>query len=370
MIDEPETPEALADELRALLAELGAVGRDLEERPGERARGERDLAAMLASRRSHSPDSASSGRRSGRRMVVLLAAACVLAAAFVLVRPFSGSDPAYARTPAMLRLQDGGALLSEPGVAASSEFRTLAKRAADGAEPADAPVQLIARSSWLLSTDEGKGKKPASSVIVPVVSSQYFQPDGTVRTIEHRSQPLDRDGEVTEKIGQWSKAKSTSDETFDGPEMGPDYADELPLDSHALESKLIDDADACKDIRSFCLSTAVTLLHYNYVLKPDVAGALWRLLATEPGFRYLGRSEDRLGRVSMAFSTDGSDPSRRLILLADPKTGALLGSEEILVKDSKQLGLSAPAVIEFTALEESRRIEARSVPDPSLTTRY
>lgn len=40
------------------------------------------------------------------------------------------------------------------------------------------------------------------------------------------------------------------------------------------------------------------------------------------------------------------------------------------MKDSPDLGLEAPAVIEFTALEDSGRVSTASVPDASLTTRY
>jgi hypothetical protein len=371
MTNEPENPEVIADELRALLRELGVVPRDLTEKPGEADRAQRDLARMVASASTGTIAGQRSRRRARRRRIVWVAAACALATALVLVRPWSGSDPAYARTPAMLHLQDDGeALLSVPGSSATRMFAELADRAERQPAPKNAPVQLIGRSSWLLSTDEGKKNEPGRSVIVPVASLQYFQPDGTVRTIEHRSQPLDRDGRLTDKVGQWSKSRSKSDETFEGPDMGPRYADRLPLDTSSLARQLIDDEAACKDARSYCLSAGVTFLHYNYVLEPDVNASLWRVLATEPTFRYLGRSEDRLGREAAAFSADGADPGRKIILLADPKTGAFLGSEEILVRDSSELGLEAPAVIEFTALEESRRVEPSDVPDVSETTRY
>lgn len=371
MTNEPETPEAVAEELRSLLRELGVVPRDLTEAPGESARAQRDLERILASSNPDQIGKQRSPRYGRRRLVSLVAAACVLTAALIFVSPWSGSDPAYARTPAMLHLQgDGKTLLSVSGSSASGEFIELANRAARQPAPADAPIQLIGRSSWLLSTDEAKQDKPGRSVIVPVVSRQYFQPDGTVRTIEHRSPPLDRDGKLTDKIGQWSKSKSKSDETFEGPQRGPQYADRLPLDAPTLARKLIDDEEACKDTRSYCLSAGVTFLHYNYVLKPALSASLWRVLATEPTFRYLGKTEDRLGRKADAFSADGADPGRKIILLADLATGAFLGSEEILVRDSRELGLKAPAVVEFTALEESRRIEPSEVPDASATTRY
>ena len=94
-------------------------------------------------------------------------------------------------------------------------------------------------------------------------------------------------------------------------------------------------------MRAYCLVTGFTFLHYNYVLRPSLNAALWRTLATEAGFRYLGTTVDRVGRTAVAFSAHGADPSRKVILLADPETGAFLGSEEVLVRDSRELGRGA-----------------------------
>jgi hypothetical protein len=369
MTDKFEDPDLVADELRTLLQGLGVVPRDLTERPAERERAERDLARILSD-----SDGSGSGPREPRRARVgraaaVLAVACVLATVFVVIRPGTGSDPAAAaRTPAMLSRQDnGGELLSATGADATAELGDLADRAERQPEPAGGPVQLIGRSSWLLSTDEGA---PGHSVIVPTVSLQYFQPDGTVRAIERRSRPLGADGRLTDSFGQWSTTPSRSDETFDGPETGPEYADELSLRPSALARSMIDDEAACRDIRAYCLFTGFTFLHYNYVLRPSLNAALWRTLATEPGFRFLGTTVDRVGRTAVAFSAAGADPSRKVVLLADPETGAFLGSEEVLVRDSRELGLEAPAVVEFTALEESSRVEPSDLPDVSETTRY
>ena len=372
MTDKFEDPELVADELRTLLQGLGVVPRDLTERPGERERAERDLARILAGADRSVPGPREPRRVGFARPAAVLAVACVLATVFVVIRPGTGSDPAAAaRTPAMLSLQDnGGELLSAAGADATAELGDLADRAAGQPAPAAGPVQLIGRSSWLLSTDEGPQGAPGHSVIVPTVSVQYFQPDGTVRAIERRSRPLGADGRLTDSFGQWSTTPSRSDETFDGPETGPTYADELSLKPAALARSLIDDEAACREMRAYCLFTGFTFLHYNYVLRPSLNAALWRTLATEPGFRFLGTTVDRVGRTAVAFSADGADPSREVILLADPETGAFLGSEEVLVRDSRELGLEAPAVVEFTALEESSRVEPSDLPDVSETTRY
>lgn len=367
MSDKFEDPEVVADELRTLLRDLGVVPHDLTERVGERERADRDLARILSETGASRP-----AVREPRRVAALVAVACVLAAVLVVIRPWTGSEPAIAaRTPAMLSLHDSGeGLLSAAGTVATDELAVLADRAELQPAPASAPVQLIGRSSWLLSTDEGEPGAIGKSVVVPTVSLQYYQADGTVRVIERRSHPLDRDGRLTESIGQWSKTPSRTDETFDGPEVGPRYADELSLKPRALERSMIDDEAACRKTRAYCLFAGFTFLHYNYVIAPSLNAALWRTLAAEPGFRYLGKTTDRLGRHAVVLSADGTDPSRKVVLLADPETGALLGSEEVLVRDSRELGLEAPAVVEFTALEESSRVEPSDLPDVSETTRY
>lgn len=370
MTDEFEDPELVADELRTLLHGLDVVPRDLAERRGERERAERDLARILSD-----PVQGAPGPRKPRRRVTIGRAVAVLAVALalavVVVRPWPGSAPAAAaRTPAMLTLQDGEELLSVAGTDAAPELADLADRAEQQPAPASGPVQLIGRSSWLLSTDEGARGAPGRSVIVPTVSLQYFQPDGTVRAIERRGRPIGEDGQLTDSIGQWSTTPSRSDETFDGPETGPGYADKLPLAPSALARSLIDDEATCRAMRAYCLFAGFTFLHYNYVLEPAFDAALWRTLAAEPGFLFLGTTRDRLGRAAVAFSAQGADPSRKVLLLADPTTGAFLGSEEVLVRDSRVLGLAAPAVVEFTALEESARVEPSDLPDVSETTRY
>jgi hypothetical protein len=50
------------------------------------------------------------------------------------------------------------------------------------------------------------------------------------------------------------------------------------------------------------------------------------------------------------------------VLYADPHTGAYLGIETILIEDSEELGLRAPAVIDFVALIEATWIDLGDLP--------
>lgn len=370
MTDEPDDTEHLTREVRELLSRHGVRSRDLEPRPGEAQRAESDLARIVATRPSPVVRGGTVRRRAEKAFVVLTAAA-VLAVALVVIRPFTGSDTATASTPAVLTIRDGGgSVVDHASVAGSDELARLAALAARGTSGTAGAVQLTVRSSWLLATDERTGKAPARSVLVPVNSEQYFQSDGTVRTIERRGSPLDSDGFLTDAQGSWSDVEPTTDETFDGPEEGPDYPASLSKDPSTLAGQLVPDPAECAGGLTGCLVIATSSLHYTYVIPPRLASALLTMLSQRTDMRFAGLTTDRLGRVADAFVAPGTDRTRATIVLVDPATGAFLGSEEVLTKDSGQLRLKAPAVVEFTALQDSRRVPESAVPDTSTTTRY
>ena len=81
---------------------------------------------------------------------------------------------------------------------------------------------------------------------------------------------------------------------------------------------------------------------------------IWRMLAEEEGIRSLGTVKDRTGRdaVALSFIWDGA-PEYRAILLADPKTGQVVGSERILIKPSSSSPVKPPAIEEFFAVVTS-----------------
>jgi hypothetical protein len=369
--DGADDQASLEREIRALLAELGVEGRDLDALPGEDATAERDLARILSTPQVARADKRVSRRpRRTVRVVGFLAVAAAIAVGLVVVRPWTGDAPASAVTPPLLHLpRAGDDLEGGSRQAAPAEFRRLAAAAAQQPPAGSGPVQHVVLDSWVLTTDEQTGKARPKSVLTPVTNEKFFTADGRVRMLEHRGDALDSDGRVAAPAT--SKAGSTdSDETFDGPEEGPAYADDLPTDPVALEKRLVPGTAECKGMRASCLVARVTFLHYGYVLKPSTARAVWLVLANQTDFAYAGRTRDRLDRPAVAFTSDASDAGRKLVLLADPATGAFMGSEEVLVKDSEDLGLKAPAVIEFVALATSARVDEDDVPDPSSTTSY
>lgn len=55
--------------------------------------------------------------------------------------------------------------------------------------------------------------------------------------------------------------------------------------------------------------------------------AAWRTLATLPDVQATGLTTDRLGRSALGFTALESDTNQRILVLADPATGAFLGAE-------------------------------------------
>jgi hypothetical protein len=65
----------------------------------------------------------------------------------------------------------------------------------------------------------------------------------------------------------------------------------------------------------------------------SVRAALYRVLATTPGIRLLGRTRDSIGRYGIALAVNVEDA--RLELIIDPTTGELLQTSRTLLRRSK-----------------------------------
>jgi hypothetical protein len=222
-------------------------------------------------------------------------------------------------------------------------------------------VQFVDIAGWWIETNPDTGKAEASGGLMPVSDQIYTLADGTMRLIERRGAPLDPDKGRVDTDGEWI---AFGDESFPGSdEEGPLYAQDLSADPQTLVAQLFPDLRACPSLAR-CLATATRQLHGAYVVPSRVRAALWTALADAGSVWFLGHAADRLGRPAVVFAVDeGTD--RQLLLYADQDTGAYLGSEFVLIKDSEQLGLDAPSVISFTALVEARWIASDELPPPS-----
>ena len=355
-------------ELRALLDSIGVE----PIRPGtvaldavERASAERMLARILAEK--NAPRRVPSTRRTARRLVIAGLVSAIVGTALV-VFPWAGTRPAVADTPPLLNFS----LVKDrqfPAVGRDARrvLNSLASRARGQRAPAALPIQNIELEGWWASSSLGHKDTAAQTAVVPVHSSIYVLPAGDRRTIERRGTPLDKHGRVTARPNH---EKPTSDTTTSlDPSRGPNFPQTLPADMSKLR-QLLAPSQSCGSNRGGCLLKEASELHNNYAIDPDLRARLWTMLAKEPTVTTLGKGTDRLGRQVVALTSPSLTPGEQFIVLADPETGAYLGSETILIKSTTAFDIKPPAVIEFTALVSSRRVAPATVPDPKTSDRY
>ncbi len=373
MKHDDEDGERIAEELRQMLRERGFVIREPEPfTEGDRIRGEEVLREILALPRNPAPTSiddlmkeydvsARPMRRSVVRGLLLAAVAAAVALVFVIAQPPRTLPPTHAVTPPLLAF-DGARPGTVPaqGRPAAGVLDGLAERVAHQPAPADLPVQHVTLSAWFSSTgDDATGA--LKSVLEPVERESWFQPDATMRVREQRGRPLDADGRLDRIAGL--VGTSVADESFASPDPGPGYAAALPTDPTRLAkrfARIYNPADC--PARGECLIREVTDLYGNYVVSPELASALWRVLAMEPSITYLGETRDRIDRRAAAFTTPTADGTAQKLLLISPATGTYLGEEEILVKPNEGYAFKPPAVVTFSALVSSARVPLSDVP--------
>ncbi|MGI5128062.1 CU044_5270 family protein [Pseudonocardia sp. CA-107938] len=106
--------------------------------------------------------------------------------------------------------------------------------------------------------------------------------------------------------------------------------------------------------------SAVAQIASNTVVSPQLQAALLRLLATKPGVTVDGPVTDHAGRAGVAVSVGGEYaglPARHVLVL-DPATGRILGTEEIVLASGNGVLLAAPppAPAHYTLILGSTRV--------------
>jgi hypothetical protein len=243
------------------------------------------------------------------------------------------------------------------GASAGPKLEELARAAADQAPRGSGPVQHVRLDSWFLSQDA-----KAHAELVPTVTDRYYLANGQVRNIEYTGEPLNNAGRLT-TTSPFPNEPST-DETFPGPEQGVNYAESLPAEPAGLIERLIPDQRECP-VLAQCLTNQLLDLNYAWVVPPRVTSALWQALSEQTGITFLGTTVDRLNRPAVGFAVTTERGDRKLIVYADPDTGSVLGSEEVLLhqdETSEALNLELPAVTSFSALSASERMPRSELP--------
>lgn len=343
---------------------------DLELTPGQRwayaARSRESIARVLDSPRHPAT------RTPARRLLpTLLTAAAVLAVAATLtVWSFArGTPPAYAATPPILDIAGvDAARYPLAGVDPDDELARLADLARSSPSVVDVlssgvsmgpgktgDAQHVEVASWWLETTRHDER---TSRVVPTETQRYVLPDGSIRISTQRGRPLTGGADPTPSPGRAIPVLSSPAATG-GPLSHPA---KLPLDPAKLRATLLGDPRECAGQEGYCLSNAIQALGLGNVLSPRLNSALLRTMIGAGDVRYAGRAVDRAGRPSQVFVVDDPDRQRQRLVLFDADTGAYNGDETVLVKDSEELGVKAPAVIGFNAVVTREWIPTGAVP--------
>lgn len=360
--DEPDLdPDVETDQLRQLMEATGVsehLEHDLADVEFESADSliERLKTAKATDHVERLPTT-----ESRRRLVpTLLAgtAAAVVAGIVIAVQPWN-TPAARAGTPPILDFEFAEAqrIADAPGVDPAAALEQLT-RAASSSESAfnTSAVQHVVIEGWAIDTDFDPDP---NSTITPTMSQNWLYPDGRFRSRAYRGNPLAADGRGIPRDGRLDRTTRFIDEENEpAGSRNAQFFTDMPKTVDGVRDALLDDIKCLErqpgQERTFCLTDQIRNLSHTYVIPPDVMANIWRMLAQEEGIRSLGTVKDRTGRsaVALSFIWDGA-PEYRLVLLADPDSGQLVGSERILIKPSPSSPVKPPAIQEFTAIIKS-----------------
>ncbi|WP_275464889.1 CU044_5270 family protein [Streptomyces noursei] len=295
--------------------------------------------------------------RRARRRLVLRAEAAVLALVAVLAFTLTdaGSSQAVAAPAALVP----HATAAEPSLAGLAR---IARALARSAGPADGPRRGSHLQSWTLSM--GTGPDTASPVTVPEERITRWNADGSGSELvvatdpQHPGRPVIHDAD-----GRWrtvSDGKVLHRATYPpgsgAPHGGLAARTRPPTDPAALRTLLTSLYGAANGDDGAAtvpqLLMALSSFRQEWTPGPRETAAIVELLADTGGLRPAGAVTDRLGRRGQAFVHDGPDgamDATRQMVILDPRTGQLLGTEITFTKDLPDFRITAGEVMSYEA---------------------
>ncbi|MFI7650319.1 CU044_5270 family protein [Micromonospora sp. NPDC049460] len=328
------------DEVRQL---LGGLDPARNTRPAEDSRREQDLAHILSC-----DGTAGTPRRvvPRRRFVLAAAGAVVVAAAGggVAIEMYREPQPAYAATPAILNYGPPATL--EP---ASIRLRRLAAVAAAQAMPARpaGTVEHLESANWFLNSSISGGR--TVSAVVPQQWQSWRTDDDAGRMVKKDLPPIFRSDADRRQWQKWGGRIESSEEVRDYPagEFYSGFRGAVPADASALRRWLRAGTSAVQAPVQYLEDVAQ--LAGVRLLNPAQRAAVLTLLADLPGITVTGTVTDRAGRTGEAFSitTNAHGLPAQYTVIVDPRSGALLGYEEMLTTTAGKLNVTIPAVITY-----------------------
>ncbi|RKF29297.1 CU044_5270 family protein [Micromonospora globbae] len=328
------------DEVRQL---LGGLDPTRNTGPAEDARHERDLARILSVDRT----AGAAGRATPRRRFVLAAAAAgvvAVAGGAVAIGIDRQPQPAYAATPALLDY--GPPASAEP---ASVRLRRLAAVAAAQPMPPRpaGTVEHLESANWFLNSSISGGR--TASAVVPQQWESWRSDDDAGRMVRKDLPPIFRSDVDRRQWQKWGGRVDSSREVRDyaAGEFYRGFRGEVPTDAGVLRDWLRAGTSAPPAPVQYLEDVAQ--LAGIRLLNPAQRAAVLTLLADLPGIAAAGTVTDRAGRAGEAFSitSDAHGLPAQYTVIVDPRTGTLLGYEEMLTTTAGKLNVTIPAVITY-----------------------
>lgn len=298
-------------------------------------------------------------RRRWRYSPQLVAVAAGAAVVLGLVFALPGTrDTAAADTPPVLKYEfvKTGQIAFAPGRPAGAQLRKLARAAeAAGESPGTGPTQYVRSTNWFAQLSDSDEESDAA--LVPKIRESWLRADGSRVFREFSGKPLAPDGRQRDvKVSVGGKAVI---ERLPNSGKGADFVDLLGDDPAQVRANLLKSRECpakSGPVAAECLMSEIGSLTAEHVVSGRMFAMFWQVLADEPSIRDLGSAEDRVHRPGVGISMiSPTAPQFRRVLIISPRSGRLLGSEEVLIKSDKALDLHAPAIYSFTAITQSRR---------------
>lgn len=340
-----------ADIVRGLLAghdPARAVRADAPER-------ERTLEAILTEPAAVGSVTRKRWRPRWRRMVVVAAAAAAAVVVGLTALPqLRTTRVSLATTPPLLELKQP--VYGAAAKKALLDLATKAERQPDTIGHGRVVYSKI--QGWYL--DSTVADRRTSAVAVPRTEEEWVAPDGSGRQLSSAGRPwfpTTKSRQEWERQGRPPLGARNSDDRFGpgGLSSDPDV-DKLPTAPEPLRRELERNAG---DLKGAAVLLAAEGDLWRQPLRPNLRGALLRVLADTGEMGYAGPIRDRAGRAGLAFTLDQNQTGlpERDVIIFDRRTGQALSEESILTKDPGKLPVRIPSVTSYTLFLGAGRVD-------------
>jgi len=303
-----------------------------------RPTGPADTEALARVRERVIPGAASSPRKPKpsrpRKTFAVAAGLAALAVGGVALTQVLSAPPAAATPPMLTYETDVAAVVNGTAPDGTAVTDSLAAAAGEQHTEATTNVSLVQSSSWSIEVvHPSEQPEDYRLVVVPVQRSVWSSAvDGAMRFLEVMGTPLDPDGEV-----ELPEVTPTGPPVLDyrlpaDHDRGAISTKKLPTDPERLVETVVSGTrpphGCAAGTELDCLVDAFTSLTGSVPVPADLKAAFWTAIGDQGGVYTLGATSDRLDRtgVTIAYAVPEGGVQ---VLIADPDTGALLGTESI-----------------------------------------